>query len=136
MFSNVSYDFVGSDFKDVEMNCLGKWSALSDEDDVSLFDCESRGTVSGDVSVSFFVSVVFGNIVKIISSDNYSSLHFGWDYDTLQDLSSDGDIGGEWTFFINVIRLDGFFGSFKVESDILIVSDSWGCFFGEQFFTV
>ena len=77
MFSDVSDDFVGSDLEDVEMDGFGEGPAFSDDGDVSDLDCESRGTVSGDVSVSFFVSVVFGNIVKIISSDNYSSLHFG-----------------------------------------------------------
>ena len=92
--------------------------------------------MSRDISVSFFISVVFRDIVKIISSDNYGSLHFRWDYDALQDLSSDGDIRSEWTFFINIIRLYGFFGSFKVKPDILIVSDAWGWFFGKQFFTV
>ena len=33
--------------------------------------------MGGDVSVSFLISVVFGDVVKIISSDNYGSLHFG-----------------------------------------------------------
>jgi len=31
--------------------------------------------VSGEVSVSFLVSVVFGHIVEIIASDDDSSLH-------------------------------------------------------------
>ena len=124
MFSNVSYDFVGSDFKDVEMNCLGKWSALSDEDDVSLFDCESRGTVSGDVSVSFFVSVVFGDVVKVVTSDDDGSLHFGGDDDTFKNFSSDGDIASEGTFFIDVVSFDGFLGGFESESWIFVVPDT------------
>ena len=111
-------------------------SALSNEDDVSLFDCESGRAMGGDVSVSFLISVVFGDVVKIISSDNYGSLHFGWDDDALEDLTPDGNVGGKWTFFINVVGLNGFLWSFEVEAYVLIVPDSRGRFFGLQFFTV
>ena len=77
MFPNVSDDFVRGNLENVEMDGFCEGSALSNEDDVSLFDCESGRAMGGDVSVSFLISVVFGDVVKIISSDNYGSLHFG-----------------------------------------------------------
>jgi len=94
---------VGGDLKDVEVDGFGEGSAFSDEDDVTFFDCESRGNVSGDVSVSLLVSVVFRNVVKVITSDNNSALHLGGNDDSLQDFSSNRDFRSEGTFFVNIV---------------------------------
>ena len=94
---------MGRDFKDVEVDGFGEGSAFSDEDDVTFFDCESRGNVSGDVSVSLLVSVVFRNVVKVITSDNNSALHLGGNDDSLQDFSSNRDFRSEGTFFVNIV---------------------------------
>ncbi len=59
------------------MDCFTERSAFSDDDDVSFFNGESWRAVHWDVSVSFLVSVIFRNVVKIISSDDDGSLHFG-----------------------------------------------------------
>jgi hypothetical protein len=80
--------------------------------------------VDWDVSVSLFVSVVLGNVVKIISSDDNGSLHLSGDADTLEDFSSDRDVAGEWAFLINVGGFNGLFGGFESKSDVLEVSDS------------
>ena len=77
-----------------------------------------------DVSMSLFITIVFWNIVKIVTSDNNGSLHLGGDDDTLEDLASDGNTAGEGAFFVDVFRFDGFFGSFESQSDVLEVSDS------------
>ena len=45
--------------------------------------------MSWDISMSLFISVVFGDIVEIITSDDNSSLHLGGDDNSLEDLSSD-----------------------------------------------
>jgi hypothetical protein len=80
--------------------------------------------VNRDVSVSFFVSVVLGDVVKIISSDDDGSLHFGGDANAFQDSASDGDVAGEGAFLIDVSGFDGLFGSSEAESDVLEVSDA------------
>ena len=80
--------------------------------------------------MSFFVSIVFGDVVEVISSDDDGSLHFGGDADTLEDSSSNGDVAGEGTFLINVGGFDGLFGSSESESDVLEISDTGGCLFG------
>jgi hypothetical protein len=74
--------------------------------------------------VSFFISIVFGDIVKIVSSDDDGSLHFGGDADAFQDSASDGDVAGEGAFLIDVSGFDGLFGSSEAESDVLKVSDA------------
>ena len=94
---------MGGDFKDVEVDGFGEGSAFSDEDDITFFDCESRGDVSGDVSVSLLVSVVFRDVVKVITSNNNSALHLSGNDDSLQDFSSDRDFRSERTFFVNIV---------------------------------
>lgn len=83
-----------------------------------------------NVSVPLFVSVVLWNVVKIISSDDNGSLHLGWDADTLKDSSSDWNVAGEWTFFINVGGFNGLFGSSESKSDVFEISDTGGGLFG------
>ena len=74
--------------------------------------------------MSFFVSIVFGDIVKVVSSDNDGSLHFGGDADAFQDSASDGDVAGEGAFLIDVGGFNGLFGGSEAESDVLEVSDA------------
>ena len=110
LFSDITDDLVGDDFQNVETDGLAERSAFTDNNDVTFLDSESWWAVDWDVSVSFFVSIVFGNVMKVISSDDDGSLHFGWDADTLEDSSSDGDVAGEGAFLINVGGFDGFLG--------------------------
>ncbi len=136
MLSYVTDDFVRNDFQNIEMNGLAKWSAFTDHNNVSFLDCKSWWAVNWDVSVSLFVSVVLWNVVKIISSDDNGSLHFCWDADSLENFTSDGNVAGEWTFFINIGSFNGLFGSFESKPNIFDVSDTRCGLFGKEFFTV
>lgn len=50
--------------------------------DVSFLDgAESGRQVRGDVPVPLFVSVVFRNIMQVVSSDNDGPCHFGGNHD-------------------------------------------------------
>lgn len=136
LFSDVADDFVWDDFQNVETDGLAKGSAFTDDDDVTFLDWESWGAVDWDVSVSFFISIVFWDVVKVVSSDDDGSLHFGWDADTLEDSSSDWDVAGEWAFLINVGGFDGLLWSSESKSDVFKVSDTWSGLFGEKLFSI
>ena len=77
-----------------------------------------------DVSVSFLVSVVFGDIMEIVPTNNKGPLHLVTDDDTLEDLAPDGNIASEWAFLINIFGFNGFLGCFESQSNILIISDT------------
>ena len=77
-----------------------------------------------DVSMSFLVSVVFGDIVEIITPDNNGPLHLSGDDNSLEDLSPDGNVAGEGTFLVNIFGFDGLFGGLESKSDVLEVSDT------------
>ena len=113
LFSDITNDFVRDDFKNIKMNSLGKRSALSNNNNITFFNWESRWTVDWNISMSLFISVVFGNVMEIVTSDDNSSLHFSWNYYSFQDLSSDRDIRCKRAFFINVFGFYSFFRSLE-----------------------
>ena len=129
LFSDVTDDFVGDDFKDIEADSLAEGSAFTNHNNVSFLDGEGWWAVNWYVSVSLFVSVVLGHVVEVISSDDDGSLHLSWDADTLENSSSDWNVAGEWAFLIDVGRFDGLLGGSESESDVLEVSDSGGGLF-------
>lgn len=76
--SNVTFDSLLLNSNDVESHGLGKWSALADGDNISgLGSAEAWGAMSWEVVMSLFESIVFLDIVKVISSENDGSAHFG-----------------------------------------------------------
>jgi len=87
--------------------------------------------VSWDVAMSFFVSVVFWDIVKVVPSDHNCPLHLGRNDDSLQNLASDGDVTGEGALFVDIVGFNGFLGSLECESNILVVSNSRRGLLGE-----
>jgi len=87
----------------IEAYSFGKRSALTDGDNITFTNVfESRGAVDRDVSVLFTETSVFGEVLKIISAHNKSSLHFVRNNHGLQDSSSDRHISSEWAFLIYI----------------------------------
>ena len=79
--------------------------------------------MSSHVLVSLFITIVLGDVVEVLSTDNDGSLHFCGHHNTGQDTASDGDGGrGERTLLVNVVALDGFSGGLEAESDVLVPS--------------
>ena len=118
------------------MDGLGQRSALTDHGNISFLNCESWGTVDRDISVSLLISVVFGHIVQVISSNHDGSLHLGGDHDSLKDLSSDGHVGGEGAFLINVSGFNGFLGGSDTKTNILVESDTSTGFLGKELLAI
>ena len=76
--SNVTFYSLLLNSDDVESHSLGDWSALSDSDDISgLGSSETWGAMSWQVVMSLLESVVFLNVMEIISSKCDGSCHFG-----------------------------------------------------------
>jgi hypothetical protein len=74
--------------------------------------------------VSLFVSVVFGDVMEVVSSDDDGSLHLGADDDSLQYFSTDGDTTGERALLIDVGAFNSFLRCFEVKSDVFVVPDT------------
>jgi hypothetical protein len=91
----------------VETNSLGKRTALSNGDNITILDSESWGAVSSNVLVSLLESTVLGDVVKVISADDNGTLHLGGDDESLQNTSSDGNISSKGALLVNEVTLDG-----------------------------
>lgn len=111
-------EFLGSrstsrNFQNIESDSFRNWSTLTNGDNITFFNSESWRDVSSNILVSFFVSVIFWNVMQVISSDNDGTVHFGGNNSTGQDFTSDGNSTSEWTFFVNVRTFNGSFWGFE-----------------------
>ena len=131
MFPDISYDFIGYDLQQIEVNSFAERSTLPNDNDITFLDWEGRWTVHGYIPMSFFISVIFRHIVEIVPSHNYGSLHFCGNNDTFQYLAPNWYAACEGTFLIDILRFDCLFGCLESKSNILEVSNTWGCLLGE-----
>ena len=106
----------------IEAYSFGKRAALADGYNISNIAFKGRGTVDGDVTVTFFVTSIFSNVVEVITTDNNSALHLGRDNKTLEDTTTNGYVTSERTFFINVVTINGSLGCFESKSDGSVVT--------------
>jgi hypothetical protein len=80
---------------------------------------ESRRNVSRDVLVTLFVTVVLGDVVKVITTDNEGTLHLGRGDNTSKDTTLDVDFTDERTLLVNVGTGLGFLGGLETVTDFL-----------------
>lgn len=90
----------------------------------------------GDVSMSLLVSVIFGDVVEVITTNDDGPLHLGADHNTLENLASDGDSASEGAFLVDVLGFNSLFGGLETQSDVLEVPDSCAGLLGEQLLAV
>ena len=103
----ISFNMFLFNSDDIESDCFWDWSALTNSNDISNSGSFiTWGKMSWDVVMSLFESIVFLDVVQIISSDNNGSVHLCWENDTFEDSSSNGNVWGEWTLLVNISALD------------------------------
>ena len=75
--SNVTFNSLLLNSDNIESDSFGEWSALTNSDDITNSgSCESWGEMCWQVVMSLFKSVVFLDVMQVISSKNHSSRHF------------------------------------------------------------
>jgi len=98
--------------------------------------------VGRHVMMSLLKSVVFLDIMQIISSQSHGTAHLGGEDHTLEDSASDGNFGSEWALsvYIVVLAVDGGLHrshwSFETKTNFLVVSRSGGCLLLQNFLGV
>lgn len=108
------------DTKDVEADSLGERSALANGNLVTLLNTESRRNVGSKVLVALLVTVVLGDVVEVVTSDNDGTVHLGRDNSTGQNLTTDRDNTGERALVVNVVGADGLSRGLETETNILV----------------
>jgi hypothetical protein len=112
-------DTLGFECDHVEADRLTQGAALSNGDNITIFDRECRRAVDRNVGVTLFETTVLGNVVQVVPSDNDGALHFGGNDETLEDASANGNVSGEGALFVDKARFNGGGGCLDAESDRL-----------------
>jgi hypothetical protein len=103
----------------VELHGLGQGTALSNGDNITILHREARAAMYVNVLVPLLVTLVLGNVVKVIPANDNSALHLGGDDKSLKDLSTDGNVSGEGALLVDVGAFNGGIGGFNSKTDIL-----------------
>ena len=107
----------------VESDSLGQRSALSYSDNITLSDVQkTRGAVDWYILVSLLETSVLRYILKVITTDDNGSLHFGGDNHCLQDTTTNWHVAGERAFLVDIWSLNSFLGCFESKTDTLVIS--------------
>ena len=73
---------------------------------IYIFVPEAWTAVNRDVLVSLLETVVFANIVQIVTSDDDRAHHLVLNDDAGKNTASDRDVAGEWTLLVDVCALN------------------------------
>lgn len=103
----------------IESDRLGKRTALTNGDNISVLDSKGWRAVGRDVLVSFLVTTVLSDVVQVVSSDNDGSLHLGGHDLSLEDSSTDGNISSKGALLVNISSLDGGIGGLDSKTNVL-----------------
>ena len=69
--------------------------------------------MSSQVLVSLLETIVLLDVMEVITSQNDGSFHLAGGNYTLEDSSSDRDIGGEGALLVNILSLNSFCGGLE-----------------------
>lgn len=103
----------------VELNRLGQRTALPNSHNITLLHRKARTAMSMNVLVTLLKTTVLGNVMKVIPTNDNGPLHFGRNDQSLEDLSTNGDISRKRTLLVNVVALNGGIGGFDTETNVL-----------------
>jgi len=101
----------------VEPDSFGKRTAFAHGNNIPFLDGKGRRTVDGNVLVTLFETTVLGNVMKVITSDDNGTLHFGTEDQTLQNTSTNGNVSGKGTLLVDVIGFNGGGRCFNSQTD-------------------
>ena len=60
------------------------------------------------------------DVSEVVTADNNGTFHLGGDDETLQDGTTDRNVGSERTLLIDVLSTDGAFGGLDTETNISV----------------
>jgi hypothetical protein len=79
LLSGGTDNIIGLDFQDIEFDSFRQGSALAGNNNITFLNGEGRGSMAGNVFMSFLETLIFLHVVEIVSTDNNSVGHFGRD---------------------------------------------------------
>ena len=78
---------------------------------------EARGAVNREGLMTFFISLIFWAEVKIVTTDNNSSIHGSALYNATKQMATNANISSEGALLINIMTNNGFAGGFESKTN-------------------
>eukprot|EP00976_Prorocentrum_cordatum_P018580 376498-Prorocentrum_minimum.AAC.6 len=110
----------GGNLKHVEAHGLRERPALAHGDGVTIVAAEGRGDVRRQVLVTLLVTLVLGDEVKVVTTNDNGALHLGGLDHTVENAAADGNIAGEGALLVDVVALDCLLGGLEPEPNVLV----------------
>ena len=73
--------------------------------------------------MTLLISLILGAEVKVITTNNNSSVHGGALNNTTQKMPTNANITGEWAFLVNIVANNSFTWSLEAKTDGVIVTN-------------
>jgi hypothetical protein len=70
--------------------------------------------------VALLITVVLGDKVEVLATDDDGALHLGRDDLSGEDTTTDRDIAGEGALLVDVVTLNGLLGGLEAKTDLLV----------------
>lgn len=70
--------------------------------------------------MSLLVTVVFGDVMEVVTADDNSARHLGGDNTSCEDATADGNLTGKRTFLVDISSVYRFGGCLESKAHILI----------------
>ena len=85
----ISSDRARLEGDDVEVDGLAQWAAFTDLDDITLLENKGRAAVSRDLGVPLLETLVLGNPVKVVATNNDCAAHLCRNNNTPHQTATD-----------------------------------------------
>lgn len=112
-----------NDTDNIELDCLGKRSALTCNDHITLVDFKARRAMDRKSLMTFFISLVFRAEVKIVTTDDNSSVHRGALNNTTKNMTTNADISSEGALLVNIMSNNGLTRGLESKANGAIVAN-------------
>ena len=76
--------------------------------------------MSGQILVSFFITVVFLDVMEVFTPNDDSALHLGRNDTSSQNTTTDGNISSEGALLIDIMAFDSLLGSLEAKTNVLV----------------
>eukprot|EP00804_Cyclotella_cryptica_P023606 CCRYP_011945-RC/>CCRYP_011945-RC protein AED:0.47 eAED:0.52 QI:0/0/0/1/0/0/3/0/178 len=102
----------------IELDSLRQRTALSNCDNISFLHGEAGAAMSVDVLVTLLITLVLGDVVEVVPTNDNGALHLSGDDKTLDNLTTNGDVSREGALLVDIVALNGGIGGFDPKTDI------------------
>lgn len=104
----------------VETDSLRQRTALANSHNITLVHTESRADVGSKVLVALLITIVLGNVVQVLTTDDNGAVHLGRNDSSGENATTDRYLTNEGALLVNVSTTDSLFGGLEAKTNLLV----------------